>query len=237
MSINENNQKYISELLSIAIPNKYTKWYVSIIKSSTTKFIINPQVAITQNKRLAKKQIGYIEGHHIIPKSIMPAYADDNYNIAYLSPKEHFIVHLLLTKMFEGKCKSKMIFAFRRMNHGSPNRYKSKIYNLSKISMPAANLGKINITNGTDTIHHDSTITIPAGWYKGSGLLYKNNRQLINNENHLRTFKITNINTGEYLIANNIGLWSTENNIPYSTVISAVRLRTILRKQYIITKL
>lgn len=76
------------------IDNKYTKWYYQIIESSTAS--------------------GYIEKHHIIPKSL--GGSDDSSNIAPLSAREHFICHMLLPKMVKSKQhKHKMIRAIWAM--------------------------------------------------------------------------------------------------------------------------
>lgn len=74
------------------IENKYTTWYFSII-----------------NRAKNRPVIGYVENHHIIPKSI----GGDNTinNLVSLTAKEHFICHLLLIKMLDGKNKAKMVYA------------------------------------------------------------------------------------------------------------------------------
>ena len=76
----------------IFIDNKYTKWYFSIIRNS--KF---------------RRLTGYTEKHHIIPKSLGGLNVKDN--IAVLTAREHYICHLLLTKMTSGVDKHKMIHA------------------------------------------------------------------------------------------------------------------------------
>lgn len=43
---------------------------------------------------------GYVERHHIIPKSL--GGTDDEDNIAILSGREHFVAHLLLAKIYGG---------------------------------------------------------------------------------------------------------------------------------------
>lgn len=45
-----------------------------------------------------RKLAGYVERHHIIPKCI--GGLNDNNNIAILTAREHFIAHLLLTKIY-----------------------------------------------------------------------------------------------------------------------------------------
>lgn len=76
--------------------NKYKKWYNSII--SNAKLKVN---------------IGIVEKHHIIPKSL--GGTDDNNNLVLLTPREHFICHLLLIKMTVGINKSKMAAAILLM--------------------------------------------------------------------------------------------------------------------------
>lgn len=83
------------------IQNKYSLWYNSII----------------QNAKLRNNNDGYIERHHIIPRSLGGNNSIDN--IVTLTAKEHFICHLLLTKMTEGVARSKMIFAFVAMSRSS----------------------------------------------------------------------------------------------------------------------
>jgi hypothetical protein len=56
---------------------------------------------------------GYSEGHHIVPLSLGGQDTVDN--IVSLSAREHFIVHLLLTKMTVGLHRCKMSYAFSFM--------------------------------------------------------------------------------------------------------------------------
>lgn len=66
------------------LPNKYTKWYNSIISNAQSR-----------------PTCGYTEQHHIIPKSL--GGSNEPSNLVKLSAREHFICHWLLTKMVEGK--------------------------------------------------------------------------------------------------------------------------------------
>ena len=59
----------------------YYKIYYSIIES-----------------RKRNKYVGYTECHHILPRCL--GGSDDKDNLVNLSAKEHFICHLLLTKMY-----------------------------------------------------------------------------------------------------------------------------------------
>ncbi len=78
------------------INNKYKKWHDSIIDRA-------------KNRVLSC----YTEKHHIIPRSC--GGSDDKSNLVKLTAREHFIVHLLLTKILKGNNKDKMILAFSFM--------------------------------------------------------------------------------------------------------------------------
>lgn len=97
------------------IPNKYTRWYYSIISNAKTRQLP-----------------GYIERHHIIPKSL--GGSDCKSNIVKLTAKEHFVCHYLLVKMVTGSAKKKMSYAAWLLcnlkNPSQTNRYipNSKAY-------------------------------------------------------------------------------------------------------------
>jgi hypothetical protein len=91
--------------------NKYEKWYKSITDSA--------------KYRIAED---YKEKHHILPKSL--GGSDSVTNLVYLTAREHFICHWLLTKIYsEGEEHWKMINAFRMMRAENPKqkRYATKI--------------------------------------------------------------------------------------------------------------
>lgn len=77
--------------------NKYTKWYFNLIES--------------RNKLNRKKELG-LQEHHIIPKSL--GGNNRKINKIILTPREHYICHLLLLEMTDGINKSKMYYAFLR---------------------------------------------------------------------------------------------------------------------------
>jgi len=77
--------------------SKYTTWYFSIIK----------------NAKLKNNHTGYIERHHIIPRSFGGDGTKNN--LVKLTAREHFICHLLLTKMTNGVNRHKMLHAFMLM--------------------------------------------------------------------------------------------------------------------------
>lgn len=102
------------------VDNKYTKWYFSLI-----------YYAKSQNRQ---KGQCYVETHHIIPKSLN---GDNSMsNKVNLTPREHFICHLLLTKMVSGADRHKMLHAFMLMkgSNNFQNRYvNSKLYEYIKL--------------------------------------------------------------------------------------------------------
>jgi hypothetical protein len=78
--------------------NKYTKWYFNIVQ--------NP----SNSSR-------YVEKHHIIPRCI--GGTDHRENIVSLTAREHFVCHLLLTKMTTGKVKQAMCWAVGKFAQSS----------------------------------------------------------------------------------------------------------------------
>jgi NUMOD3 motif len=90
--------------------NKYKKWYDQIIANG-----------------LAVKLPGY-ERHHIFPKSL--GGSDNESNLIYITAREHFICHWLLTKIYPvGEEHWKMLNALRMMRAENKNqcRYNTKI--------------------------------------------------------------------------------------------------------------
>lgn len=76
---------------------------------------------------------GKLENHHILPISL--GGTDDNVNMVMLTTREHFLAHLLLTKIYTGKDKAKMVYAFAKMCQCNPNQKRivnSRYYSLAK---------------------------------------------------------------------------------------------------------
>lgn len=96
------------------IDNKYKKWHDSIIDRA-------------KNRVLSC----YTEKHHIIPRSC--GGSDDKSNLVSLTVKEHFIIHMLLTKILKGNNRYKMILAFSFMC--DLNRINSRLF--SKLRLKA----------------------------------------------------------------------------------------------------
>jgi hypothetical protein len=101
------------------LENKYTKYYINIINKAKNRLLD-----------------GYCETHHIIPKSLGGNNLKEN--LVNLTAREHFICHLLLTKMYEGDAKNKMVhaaWAMATLENSNQQRYKitSKIYKSLRI--------------------------------------------------------------------------------------------------------
>lgn len=74
------------------LQNKYTRWYYQII-----------------NNAKLRQSTGYTEKHHIIPRSLGGSNGKDN--IVALTAREHFLCHLMLTRMTISNAKKKMVLA------------------------------------------------------------------------------------------------------------------------------
>ena len=91
------------------LQNKYTRCYYNIIQRAKIRILKPPY-----------------ERHHIIPRSL----GGNNFkeNIVKLTSHEHFVCHLLLTKMIEGKNKEKMVYAAWAMaNQENQNQQRHKV--------------------------------------------------------------------------------------------------------------
>ena len=82
------------------LQNKYTAWYFAIV-----------------NKAKERVTEGYTEKHHIIPKTI--GGKNDKSNTVVLTAREHFVCHLLLTKMLTGDHRHKMVYALHMLANAS----------------------------------------------------------------------------------------------------------------------
>jgi len=80
------------------IKNKYYSWYIDLIKKA---------------KKREKILDCYQEFHHIVPKCL--GGKDEDSNLVCLTLREHYIAHLLLTKIYAGEAKRKMYYGLWRM--------------------------------------------------------------------------------------------------------------------------
>ena len=109
---------YIETIKTMALNNKYTKYYCNIIERA----LLRPQ-----DRELLKQIYKYVESHHILPKCFKLGGEKDKENLVFLTAKEHFIVHLCATKMFISMFKNKMFFAFKQLR--SSNKYQNRYMN------------------------------------------------------------------------------------------------------------
>lgn len=85
------------------IENKYFYWYYKIVNS------LHSRVKFTGSER-----------HHIIPKSL--GGTNEDTNLVYLTPREHFVCHLLLAIFTDGRDKKLMDFAVGKFIQSSPTQ-------------------------------------------------------------------------------------------------------------------
>jgi hypothetical protein len=147
---------YIQQIQSLALPNKYTKWYITII----------------QNSKYVK---GYGEKHHILPKCFKLGGEKDFKNLVRLTAREHYICHLLLAKMFEGRKLFQMNYALMRMmvkqtdNHQRNYLINSSLY--SSARQKHAELFKSNNPNKDGKSAKEAWSKNPERKYTQSTLL------------------------------------------------------------------
>ena len=160
----------------IFIDNKYTRIYNSIVDRAKTRTIS-----------------GYTENHHIIPRSLGGSNSKDN--LAALTAREHFICHLMLTRMTCNQDKKKMVLAvFYLTGKGKSkrnNRIKSsRMYENLKTQLsaivseqkkgckqpPRTDLAKQRYSNskkGKNNPNHKGYYITPWGRYESSRLASK----------------------------------------------------------------
>jgi hypothetical protein len=186
--------------------NKYTKWYYSIVSNARSRQLNS-----------------YTEQHHIIPKSL--GGSNDLDNLVSLTSREHFVCHLLLTRMTDSSDKSKMIHAAFSMIHWNKQKINSRTYkklkeevsHIMKNNNPMfnedtrkkvsdANLGKASPFKGRK--HSDETKgklknaaqnRTNDPWNKGTKGVCKGNPGLVHSEETKKIIseKITAIRTGK----------------------------------------
>jgi hypothetical protein len=130
---------YIEYIRTFALKNKHTDWYCELIESRRLRL---------QDKEVLNSTIGYVENHHIIPESFYIEFKKEDENLVFLTAREHFIAHKLLTKMFSGIFHKKMSYAFKwfRSARNNPNVYfNSKLYNVAKLNFKLSEESKLKI--------------------------------------------------------------------------------------------
>ena len=132
----------------IFIDNKYTRWYYNIVTTAKSRI-----------------PLGYTEQHHIIPKSCGGNNSKEN--LVALTPKEHFICHLLLTKMVNGHDRHLMVYAFHglKAKQGRQSRYSSRLGVTAKIYQKLKE--ELSIIKKSQTPWNKGKTDLPSSWNKG----------------------------------------------------------------------
>jgi hypothetical protein len=111
------------------LKNKYSNWYFNIIETAL-------------NRGWTKKTAPcYVEKHHYIPSSL----GGSDEQTVFLTSKEHFICHVLLTKILIGEDKAKMIWTIMCLK--GKNRYiNSRIYSQFKSQLKHSDESKFKMS-------------------------------------------------------------------------------------------
>ena len=200
----------------VFIENKYTRIYYTIIEKAKSRNVSD-----------------YTENHHIIPKSLGGTNNKDN--LVKLTAREHFVCHLLLTKMTIGESRNKMISAvFYLTGRGKAERKNiiksSRLYEKLKIEHaqyvsnqkkgcrqpPRTTETKNRLSKsktGRLNPNYRYNYTTPWGVFESSGLASKS--------------------CPEYITANSIrNFCTTKNDVPISSL-SVCRSKGYLKTEHI----
>jgi len=170
------------------LKNKYLTWYFNIINNA---------------KKRIKDPNNYYERHHIIPSSFDIDNFNFNYknNLVFLTAKEHYICHLLLTKISIGINKYRMIYAFdymqsspnnnnRRISHTNGTMFEINKIKANELRKNNKQFGKDNGSYGTVWVYHlnkEKNIKIPKiflndylsiGYTKGRCFDFKKRKEI-----------------------------------------------------------
>ena len=141
----------------VFLENKYTKWYFNIIRNA------NPTTS-------------YVEKHHIIPRCI--GGSDHRENIVALTAREHFVCHLLLTKMTTGKVKQAMCWAvgkFAQVNKNQQRNFTSWEYQKIRENISFARTGKKHSNESRKKMSEKAKGRTP--WNKGKSGVQKHSAE------------------------------------------------------------
>jgi hypothetical protein len=195
------NKKILSELRKYTNDNKYLKHYILLCDKAIHR---------ATTKKEARKKIGYVETHHIIPTSFDKSISKLKSNMVHLSAREHFIAHKLLiyatTDNYKNKAKytiSKFIQNNKLQKRILSNRDYQFIREALQESMSGSNnpmygensptLNKKCITDGTDNKFISSNELPPIGWYWG---MSKPNIIITNGLEESRIYDISELPNG-----------------------------------------
>lgn len=139
--------------------NKYSKFYYSIVNNAI------------QAKRAKRGN----ESHHISPRSL--GGSNDKSNLVNLTPREHYICHLLLTKFTSGEAYQKMSYALHRItNHSSGKIKSSKMY--AMIRKAHSDMLSAKLTGVTIMKRYGKTHAHEIGEYQKSQIRKSNSERV-----------------------------------------------------------
>lgn len=116
----------------IFLENKYSRWYRSLIQKASRRDVSS---TVT-------------EKHHIVPACL--GGSDEKKNLVDLTPREHFVVHWLLTKMIPAEKKkelSKILLAYSIFAWPKSNTLKRKLTSRQFQSARTAQRRAISLIN------------------------------------------------------------------------------------------
>ena len=95
---------------TVFVNNKYLHWYEQLTVQSSTE--------------------GYLEKHHIVPKSIIP-----NNTVVSLTARQHYIAHLLLIRCVNPIYRKKMLYAITamKMRTAKNTKFNARLFEKLKI--------------------------------------------------------------------------------------------------------
>lgn len=147
MSINP----FIQQIQSISLQNKYTNWYCAIVERAMIR---------ATTRKDAIRLLAYVEKHHIVPDSFfierqrkghkgwLSGASSHKENLVYLTAREHFICHWLLSKMSTPNTKyhvtMNLALVAMSMNGNKQGRYNNKT--TSEVYENARTLDSLNKT-------------------------------------------------------------------------------------------
>jgi len=111
------------------LKNKYTRWYKALIQKALSECRV-------------REHAWQYHLHHILPRCL--GGSDHKNNLVLLTPREHYISHLLLTRMTKGGARSKMVFAFFRFKPKEADTWSARAYEKHLCSLQGALSGEGN---------------------------------------------------------------------------------------------
>jgi len=163
---------FLDVMWHLSNKTKYAKWFVKLISNILSRGF--------RSKADAKAALGYVEGHHILPVSFDKSCSKVKSNIVFCTAREHFIIHLLMTKMFPNKRLSSLsksaVLGFTMKNSTQDRKINSKTFEILRRYASERSRGNTSgsktkgyrfYTNGSDCTTLPCGVEPPPGYYLG----------------------------------------------------------------------